>query len=63
MTFREAEMSFGLYLIGYIVLIVGLALGAHLLHVSPQWIGVGVIVLVGLGIVQGVASARRRDPS
>jgi hypothetical protein len=56
-------MSFGLYLIGYIVLIVGLALGAHLLHVSAQWIGVGVIVLVGLGIVQGVASTRRRDPS
>jgi hypothetical protein len=40
-----------------------LALGAHLLHVSSQRIGVGVIGLVGLGIVKGVASTRQRDPS
>ena len=56
-------MSFGLYLLGYVVLIVGLALGAHLMHVPPRWIGVGVVVLVGLGIISGVANTRRRDPS
>jgi hypothetical protein len=56
-------MSFGIYLAGYIILIIGLAIGAHLLHVSNQWIGVGVLVLVGLGIVKGVASTRQRDPS
>jgi len=56
-------MSFGIYLIGYLIFIVGLAMGAHLLHVPQQWIVVGVIVLVGLGVVTGVARTRQRDPS
>jgi hypothetical protein len=59
----EIFMSFGIYLAGFIVLIIGLAIGAHLMHVSNQWIGVGVLVLVGLGIVKAVASTRQRDPS
>ena len=56
-------MSFGLYIVGFIVLIVGLAIGAFLLHVPAQWIGVGVIVLIGLGILTGVTTTRQRDPS
>jgi hypothetical protein len=56
-------MSFSLYLIGFIVLIVGLALGAHLLHVPPRWIGVGVVVMAGIGIISGVNHTRRPDPS
>ncbi len=56
-------MSFGLYLVGFVVLIVGLALGAHLLHVPPRWIGVGVITMVGIGILTGVTRTRRPDPS
>lgn len=55
-------MSFGLYLLGFIVLIVGLALGAFFLHVPPRWIGVGVVVLVGLGILTGVTTTKHRDP-
>jgi hypothetical protein len=54
-------MSFGLYIVGFIVLIVGLAIGAHLAHMPPQWIGVGVVVLVGLGIVKAVTNTRQRD--
>jgi hypothetical protein len=60
---REVNMSFGIYMVGFIVMIVGLALGAHLMHVPPTWIGVGVIVLIGLGILLGVTSTRRPDPS
>ncbi len=56
-------MSFALYLVGYIVLIIGLVMGAYLLHVPPRWIGVGVVVLLGLGILTGVANTRRRDPA
>lgn len=55
-------MSFGIYLIGYLIMIVGLGIGAHLLHISPQWIGVGVLVLTGLGILHGVTATRQRDP-
>ena len=58
----EANVSFGLYLVGYIVLVVGLALAAHLLHVPPRWIGVGIICMVGLGILTGVTTTRHRDP-
>jgi hypothetical protein len=56
------DMSFSLYMVGYIIFIVGLAMAAHLLHVPTQWIGVGVICLAGLGILTGVTSTRRRDP-
>lgn len=56
-------MSFVIYLIGYLVLIVGLAVGAHMMHVPPRWIGVGALILVGLGILTGVARTRQRDPS
>ena len=56
-------MSFGLYVLGFIILIAGLAWGAHLMHVPPRWIGVGVVVMVGIGIVTGVTHTRRRDAS
>jgi hypothetical protein len=56
-------MSFAIYLIGYLLFITGLAIGAHLMHMPPRWIGVGVIVLAGLGILSGVAKTRQRDSS
>jgi len=59
---EEVHMSFGLYMVGYIVLIVGLAIGAHLMHIPPRWIGVGVVCMIGLGILTGVTTTRQRDP-
>ena len=56
-------MSFALYILGFIVLVVGLAVGAHLMHIPPQWIGVGVLILIGLGVVTGVTHTRQRDSS
>jgi len=50
-------------MVGYIVLILGLVMGAYFLHVPPRWIGVGVVVMVGLAILTGVTSTRRRDPA
>jgi hypothetical protein len=46
--------SFGLYLIGFIILIIGLALGAHLAGMPTTWIAVGVICLLGIGILSAV---------
>ena len=54
-------MSFALYLIGFVILIAGLAMGAHLMHVPPRWIGVGVVVLTGIGVVTAVTHTRHRD--
>ena len=39
-----------IYLAGYAVIIIGLALGAYYLHIPSRWIVVGVIVLVGMGL-------------
>ena len=54
--------SFSIYLIGFIVLIVGLAIAATLLGAPPIWIGVGAIVLIGLGVLTGVSKTKRPDP-
>ena len=54
-------MSFGLYVLGYLIVIGGLTYGAILMHVPTHWIAVGVIVLAGLGIVSGVKATRQKD--
>ena len=54
--------SMALYLLGMIVVIAGLAYGAMLAGVPQQWIIVGVVVLLGIGIVTGVSRTRRKDP-
>jgi len=56
-------MSFALYVVGFIILIVGLVMGANLMHVPERWIGVGVVVLIGLGILTGVTATRQKDSS
>jgi hypothetical protein len=52
--------SFGIYLVGFIILVVGLALGARLLGVPSTWIFVGVICLVGIGILSAVKKTQGR---
>ncbi len=54
--------SFFIYIVGYIILIVGLALAAHMIGLSSTWIGIGVIVLIGIGVITGVSRTRRPDP-
>ncbi|MDQ2938533.1 MAG: hypothetical protein M3R67_13700 [Acidobacteriota bacterium] len=56
-------MSFGIYIAGYLILIIGLAIGATMLHLPPKWIGVGILCLVGIAIMHGVTTTRQRDPS
>jgi hypothetical protein len=54
-------VSFGLYIIGYLIVIGGLTYGAALMHVPAHWIVVGAIVMAGLGIVTGVKATRSKD--
>ena len=54
-------MSFGIYIVGYMILIVGLAIGAYLVHVPLEWIGVGVLCLIGVAIIHGVTVTRHKD--
>ncbi|CAN5872949.1 hypothetical protein BH11GEM1_BH11GEM1_07360 [soil metagenome] len=54
--------AFGTYLIGFIVLIVGLGIAAFLLNVPTMWITVGVIVLIGIGILMATSRTKMKDP-
>lgn len=51
-----------MFLIGYFVLIVGIALALWqwgvLDSVAPIWLGIGVIVAVGIGIMMAVSSGK-----
>ena len=60
---RPAVSSLTIFIIGFVILVAGLAYGASLAGLSPQWIGVGVLVLLGVGIAMGVTRTRQRDPS
>jgi len=55
--------AFGTYLIGFIILIAGLALAAHLLNVPALWIVAGVIVMIGIGVLTATTRTKHRDPS
>jgi hypothetical protein len=54
-------MSFGLYAIGFTLVIIGLTYAGWLLHIPGHWLSVGVIVLAGVGILSGVKATRQRD--
>jgi hypothetical protein len=61
---REGDvMSFGIYAIGFVIVIGGLIYGATLMHVPTHWIVVGAVVLLGLGILTGVQATRHKDPA
>jgi uncharacterized membrane protein YiaA len=54
--------SFSTYIIGFVVLIIGLGLAAYLLNVPTMWIAVGVIVLIGIGVLMATTRTKPRDP-
>jgi len=47
--------SFATYLIGFIILIVGVAIGAYLLNVPQMWIVVAVVILLGIGVLMATS--------
>jgi hypothetical protein len=55
----EHEMSFGLYIAGFVVVIAGLIYGTTILHVSIHWIAVGATIM--LGILSGIKATRQKD--
>jgi hypothetical protein len=60
---RNEAMSFAMYLLGTVVLIIGVGYVCHLAHVPERWIMAVVILLLGAGIMGAVSSTRRRDPN
>ena len=56
-------MSFGLFAVGYLILIIGVAYLAHLMHVPQAYIIAVVVIMLGIGIVTGVKTTRQKDPN
>jgi hypothetical protein len=56
-------MSFVLYLIGFVLLTGGIAWGLVLAGVPGTYVAIACIILVGLGIITGVAKTRTKDIS
>ncbi len=55
-------MSFGIYAIGFAIVISGLIYAAYLMHMPAHWIAAGAIVLLGVGILKAVKTTRQKDP-
>ncbi len=55
--------TFSLYMFGFAVFVGGLAYGAFLLGAPPVYIGVGVVILAGFGIMSATGRTRTRDIS
>jgi hypothetical protein len=60
---EDVVSSLAIFIIGFVIVIAGLAYGASLAGLPPQWIGVMAVVLGGIGIVMGVSKTRMKDPS
>jgi hypothetical protein len=55
-------MSFGLYLLGFVILIGGVAWGLIVAGIAPLYVGIACVILLGIGILTGVTRTRPRDP-
>lgn len=55
-------MSFGIYLLGSALVIGGIAWGLSIMGVSQKYIVIACVIMVGIGILSGVAKTRMKDP-
>ena len=55
--------NFLIYLIGILFVAGGLAWAAFKFGVSPIWIGIGLIIVLGLGIMAAVSKTQLKEKS
>ena len=54
-------MSFLIYLVGFAILIGGVAWGLITAGVPTLYVAIASVILLGIGILSGVASTRAKD--
>jgi hypothetical protein len=54
-------MSFSIYLVGFLIVIGGVAWGLLRAGVPTVWVIIASIIMVGIGILTGVGQTRSRD--
>jgi membrane-bound acyltransferase YfiQ involved in biofilm formation len=56
-------MSFALYLVGFALVVAGVAWALVTAGVPTVYVAITCLILVGLGVITGVSKTRSRDPS
>jgi len=51
---------FNLSVLGWVILIVAMAIAAYMLHVPILWISIATLALLGIAIISSVAKAKPR---
>jgi len=54
-------MSFALYVVGFLIVIAGVAWGLVRLGLPSVWVVIISVILFGLGVLTGVTRTRSRD--
>ncbi len=49
---------FNLSVVGWIIVIIALAIGAYMMHTPAIWIAIGALALLGIGIIASVAKSK-----
>ena len=49
---------FNLALVGWIILIVAVAIAAYMMHAPPIWIAIGALALLGIGVISAVSRSK-----
>lgn len=55
-------MSFPIYLVGFLLVIAGVSWGLSVAGVPQLYIIIAAVIMLGLGILSGVAKTRQKDP-
>jgi uncharacterized membrane protein YiaA len=58
----EKTMSFALYMLGFLIFIVGVSWAAMVAGVPQTYIIIGAVILLGIGILSAVKRTRPKDP-
>jgi membrane-bound acyltransferase YfiQ involved in biofilm formation len=58
----KMNMSFAIYLLGFVILLAGVIWAMTAAGIPSLWIGIVALILLGLGIITGVSSTRSKDP-
>ena len=55
-------MTFLIYVIGFVLLIAGVAWALAVIGVATVYIAIACLILLGLGVVTGATRTRHKDP-
>ena len=55
-------MTFFIYVIGFVLLIAGVAWALAVMGVATVYIAIACLILLGLGILTGATRTRQKDP-